>query len=380
MCQIDMCGIQGADCKSNAQCAPGFRCEGNSTCTTARKEGDICIDDNECAFGLKCVNSESNSKCRNAKYVPNGGACTYNYQCLGSMSCDKQNKCSLNEGTCSMNEECPHGEYCKQGHCKKMITLDADCNFPEDICEYPNICSATDGRSTKGKCKPMFSKQPGDTCFAQFGECNMAQGYSCPSSGGAISSCQPILPGINCVDDSGCDPKWSVCSCGSDSSNTTCQNRIYFDNTCQTEYSKYRECLVRNRCPYSNSIEGSGQPQNSRSSCDLTHCGNETVCFYAACLRTEFPCGVPKDIGICAIKFSHPKAIAGPSVFGNVTRHGVNGTVTGVAAGNATVTPGPKGKNDTHTDLNQEDGKNSSSRLMVSMSAVFIAIVTLLLI
>eukprot|EP01133_Synstelium_polycarpum_P010899 gene10899-12704_t len=379
-CQVDMCGLEGTPCLSNENCAPNLHCRNESRlCSAAKVDGEICSTQSDCAVGLRCINHEGSSTrlCRSAKFLGNGDSCKFDYECMGSMVCSN-GACSLKGGKCEVHEDCTHSQYCfaSEGNCRERIGKGGECKFGRDICAYPQICGAIDN-SLDGKCVDMFTKNSGDKCFAQFGECNMTKGYICPSTNGLINSCQPQMQSnMQCSETTVCDRKWMACECELTSDNSTCQSRYYENSQCQDLFQKYRTCIHNSKCAFDLSLgmvlEKVDSHELNMNSCIMKSCPQETSCYYAACLRIEFPCGVPSTLPNCTtVKITHPRVIAGPA------SHLGNGTIAHRAS-SAGLTTSPeaaaaKNSSAVQTALkDSSDNKNTGSTLMAPVGVIAI--------
>ncbi|EGC37599.1 hypothetical protein DICPUDRAFT_76788 [Dictyostelium purpureum] len=296
VCTQRYCGVEGAQCNSNRACAKGFYCLSNQ-CTKGKDELETCSHVQQCRPGLSCVNHGQFRVCKAAHFLGAGEKCTENLECYGSLKCTK-GLCKLNKGAnCTMDEECGHHGYCKGIACQTRLQPGSDCLFNEDQCCHGYVCGKVDEYTDykKGKCIPMFSKKSGESCFSQYGECDMADGLFCPSTSGITSTCADIDRfNIKCKTSSDCDTMWEECECNGNKTNLSCHSKFNIDSTCSKLYLALQNCASAKDCTIKTNINDASEL--NENSCIMKKCKEQALCFYSRCLKFEFGCKMPEGL------------------------------------------------------------------------------------
>lgn len=147
----------------NVQCDRGLYCSlQTSTCTRQKLLGDNCEDyvseragrnyNVICPGGSVCMAvAGSDKRCRKYGYVQENGACNFDNECAGFMTCNRNQVCSQN--VWSWNQGCPgapkncsfvDGESCICGQngqtnsCQKTSAGRIECNYPYYATEIRN--------------------------------------------------------------------------------------------------------------------------------------------------------------------------------------------------------------------------------------------------
>ncbi|KAF2075384.1 hypothetical protein CYY_003308 [Polysphondylium violaceum] len=305
VCGDKTCGVDGAYCLSSAACGPNYFCE-KKHCVASKPEGSICRENKECEMGLNCINDGRTMICRNTKYAGKDEDCKKTYNCMGNLKCVSGKCVSSIEQECKFHEDCHGSQYCRLGVCSQKLALGASCNVSLDVCENGFICghNASSIIYDKGNCMPLFSKQNGDGCYSQFGECDMANGLICPATNGLVSSCQEQGGIQACSSNNDCDSVWETCECDHFARDATCTLKFHLEEQCKSSYHSFIQCAKENDCPITDIHKTSNL--NSKS-CLFKHCAQETSCFYASCLKKEFECGLPIDKTCPSIENPKPR-------------------------------------------------------------------------
>ncbi|KYQ90990.1 hypothetical protein DLAC_07880 [Tieghemostelium lacteum] len=302
VCVDEYCGVTGAPCGHHGACALNYYCsEHNEQCEPSKGEDEICKSDKECLAGLKCINYGSNSLCKPKQTRHVYESCDEDYQCVGSLQCIGGACKTHTFRQCKYHEDCQSNWHCKEGECRLRIEPGKKCHFVNDLCTFGNVCAYNStGYSEEGICMKAFSKSYGQSCYAQFGECNMADGLICSSRNGRTGSCSiPNESMYKCRDSTECDALWSVCECetGEKASDAYCKLKFNINEQCEKSYLQYLKCAETNGCAVDHDFTKAHQLHPE--SCLMTKCAMETSCFYSQCLSDEYQCGLPETMSKC---------------------------------------------------------------------------------
>eukprot|EP01132_Coremiostelium_polycephalum_P006237 gene6237-7768_t len=297
ICDAEKCGDIGSVCSVHEHCKPNSYCK-DGVCTGAKKDREYCENSFECHVGYQCVNEGSGTVCRGYKYMGLGESCKDSSDCYGSLEC-KKGYCEQQDSKCNVHEDCRGHQYCSKGECIDRLIWGKPCMYGEDLCGPGLVCGAKDN-SMNGSCIERFTKGAGEKCFAQFGECNMADGLICPSDSGLISSCQPPSPNIQCKTNTDCDSAWETCQCNTPGTPSTCEPRFYINSQCLELFRVFAQCIANWNCAHQYNAPNT-KNQNHPDGCIIRNCGQEAACYYSGCLKEEFPCGIPSNLPNCTL-------------------------------------------------------------------------------
>jgi hypothetical protein len=177
--ECEIAGIlpAGTPCSVTEQCAAGIWCqpglpEGCGVCATRQPDGGICLGDDDCARGFRCIQKHCipgvglNAPCDTAPCAP-GLTCVEGL-CVALLEAD--GGCSGGAGSCAT------GLYCSpvRARCEPIQVTDLDGGVPDGgpncgnldgglvVCPAGLGCHLRSSRTQTGSCEPVAG--PGEPC------------------------------------------------------------------------------------------------------------------------------------------------------------------------------------------------------------------------
>jgi len=168
VCVLDLgpCPDGHCGCSNDSECQNGMLCINN----LCRYLDEVCIFDFQCGDNETCINNECHRYCTVDEDCPTGeeckdgiclkdedgkGECIYNQDCGVDMFCVNS---TCHKG-CEKDSDCAQGEYCLSGICradtrpKKECREDTDCSGDricvDGFCRMP--CAVNSNCSTEGE-------------------------------------------------------------------------------------------------------------------------------------------------------------------------------------------------------------------------------------
>jgi hypothetical protein len=196
-------------CQGNADCPPGQVCRFNGCMSEAFTVGAICLNDEDCERGQKCLDKQCTvtgeapirgEQCTGASQCPHFEECVDHRcqlrpgMCGRDQDCECQQICSQNhycveDNACQSDSDCPWGLNC---HCYGECRCDRHCNVPgAKVCSDRDVVICAQGSHGCYSWKwyntcPMGQRCNGGSCVPCVNECNEDWGWTeCPDGGWA---------------------------------------------------------------------------------------------------------------------------------------------------------------------------------------------------
>jgi len=188
-CATGTCApVTGAD--DDPECAGDTTCDGTGECK--RKQGQPCVDAEECASGFCADGTCCDGPCAAPCSSCVGGVCAAVTdgddvpECAGDTTCDGTGECKKKQG-----QPCVDAEECASGFCADGTCCDGPCAAPCLSCASGVCVAVTDGDD--------LPECVGDTTCDSAGECLLVEGGDC----GADQECALGF----CVDGACCESR-----------------------------------------------------------------------------------------------------------------------------------------------------------------------------
>ena len=220
-------GITPGRCAPQSDACADVTCANGATCFEGSCTNTNCGNDADCNIYSKCYNSgrclnDKDQRC-NGVQCPQGDECikgTCKKPCNANADCNSgescfQNYCFPDTDPC-LGVDCQVSETCWQGSCYPQCTTTADCTDPNDVCWDATRCApATDPCANvncaigdvcyQGACYPDCSASgctdPADSCYdASRCATDNCQDVQCPVG----EACQGGICYLSCTDDIDC--------------------------------------------------------------------------------------------------------------------------------------------------------------------------------